>query len=58
MAGYIVRDVLHLDTQAAAEPAAAPPPEAADEKALDAVAEMSEAEMNALVAQQLDKLQS
>jgi polyketide synthase 12/myxalamid-type polyketide synthase MxaB len=61
LSGYVVRDVLHLETQAAAEAEPAQPSEAVEEtqrEALEAVEEMSEAEMNALVAQQLDKLQS
>jgi len=64
LAGYVVRDLLHMEAgpAAPAEPAAAgdetPAGEADREQALDEVEGMSEEEINALVDQQLSRLQS
>jgi acyl transferase domain-containing protein len=58
-AGYVVRDVLHLESESVVQSPPAKADEAADETRQQALADvevMSEEEMDALVTQQLDKL--
>jgi acyl carrier protein len=58
LAGYVVHDALHLESEAAAP---LEPQDAADEasrQAADDVENMSEDEMNALVSRQLEQLQA
>lgn len=60
LAGYVVRDVLHLDSEAAAAPPEQEPEkpdDSAREQAMADVEGMSEADMDALVAEQLKQLQ-
>ena len=59
-AGYVVRDALHLEVEAAATPAEPKAEEAAQEirqQTLSDVESMSEEDMDALVSQQLKQLQ-
>ena len=59
LAGYVVRDVLHLETDGA--PPAAKAGESAEAERVQAAADvegMSEADMDALVSQQLQQLQA
>ncbi len=64
LAGYIVRELLHLEAGPAAPPASGaaggetPVGEADREQSLDEVEGMSEEEINALVEQQLSRLQT
>lgn len=62
LAGYVVREVLHMECQGEpAQPSEAKPEEALQEvrqQALDNVEAMSEEEMDALVKKQLETLQS
>ncbi len=60
LAGYVVRDALHLEVEAAATPAEPKAEEAAAEirqQTLSDVESMSEEDMDALVSQQLKQLQ-
>jgi NAD(P)-dependent dehydrogenase (short-subunit alcohol dehydrogenase family) len=59
-AGYVVRDVLHMESESEAETPPAQPEKAEEEARQQTLADvegMSEEEMDALVTQQLDKLQ-
>jgi len=60
LAGYVVRDALHLEVEATATPAEPKAEEAAEEirqQTLSDVESMSEEDMDALVSQQLKQLQ-
>jgi NAD(P)-dependent dehydrogenase (short-subunit alcohol dehydrogenase family) len=59
-AGYVVRDVLHMESESEAQTPPAQPEQVDDEARQQTLADvegMSEEEMDALVTQQLDKLQ-
>ncbi len=56
LAGYVVRDVLHLESEAAPEAEAEEAVDGIQEQALAEVRDMSEEEMDALVSEQLARL--
>ena len=60
LAGYVVRDVLHLESRSGAAPSRPKAEQPAEEIRVQAVADvegMSEEDMDALVSQQLEQLQ-